>query len=246
MTSAMKAVAIVPTFNESENLARLLAALLALPVNLDVVVVDDNSPDGTGELADAWSKKTGRVHVIHRPAKLGLGTAYLAGFAHALSHGYERIITMDADFSHDPSYIPAMLMRCERADVVIGSRYVRDGGTKDCTLPRKMLSRTANAVAQTALGLTPRDCTAGFRCYRADVLRSLPLDSIVSNGYSFLVEIAYLIQQRGWRFEELPIVFTNRTLGNSKISRMEIVKAIMTIWRLWCGRTPADASAAKN
>lgn len=246
MSTAGKAVAIVPTFNESENLALLLDALLTLPINLHVIVVDDNSPDGTGEIADAWSHKTGRVHVIHRPGKLGLGTAYLAGFAHALSQGYERVITMDADFSHDPRYIPDMLTRSERADVVIGSRYVRGGGTKDCTLPRKILSRTANAVAQCALGLTPRDCTAGFRCYRSEVLRSLPLDSIVSSGYSFLVELAFLIQQRGWRFDELPIVFKNRALGTSKISKDEIFKAMMTIWRLWCGRAPAEMSALKN
>lgn len=246
MTSSGKAVAIVPTFNESENIARLLEALLALPNALDVIVVDDNSPDGTGAIADAWSSKTGRVHVIHRPGKLGLGTAYLAGFAEALSQGYGHVITMDADFSHDPLYIPDMLERSAHADVVIGSRYVRGGGTKDCTLPRKVLSRTANAVAQRVLGLSPRDCTAGFRCYRAEVLRSLPLDSIVSSGYSFLVELAYLIQRRGWRFDELPIVFKNRAFGTSKISKDEILKAMMTIWRLWCGRTPADLRPAKD
>lgn len=246
MSNSTRAVVIVPTFNESENLASLLEPLLALPCRLDVIVVDDNSPDGTGQIADAWSKQTERVLVIHRPGKLGLGTAYLTGFAHALSQGYGRVITMDADFPHDPSYIPEMLARCEHTDVVIGSRYVRGGGTKDCTLPRKILSRGANAVAQSALGLSPRDCTAGFRCYRDDVLRSLPLDSIVSSGYSFLVELAFLIQRRGWRFDELPIVFKNRALGTSKISKDEIFKAMMTIWRLWCGRSPAKTGTAKN
>lgn len=246
MSGVYRAVAIVPTFNESENLARLLESLLALPSNLDVVVVDDNSPDGTGDIADSWANETGRVHVIHRPGKLGLGTAYLAGFAHALAQRYDRVITMDADFSHDPRYIPDMLARCEGADVVIGSRYVRGGGTQDCTLPRKLLSRVANGVAQGALGLTPRDCTAGFRCYRADVLRSLPLDSIVSSGYSFLVELAFLIQRRGWRFDEHPIVFKNRAFGTSKISKDEILKAMMTIWRLWCDRIRGPATPAKN
>ncbi len=225
---------IVPTFNERENIESLIHQLLELPLGLKVIVVDDNSPDGTGEVAQALAEESGgRVSVIHRPGKLGLGTAYVAGFHRALERGDEYVVTMDADFSHNPRYIPAMLERARQGyDLVIGSRYVPGGGTRGCTTSRILLSWGANLFARTMLGLRARDATAGFRCYHRRVLESVGLDEIRSSGYSFLVEMLYRTQRRGWRVGEVPITFDNRRLGTSKISRAEIVRAIQTVFRL--------------
>jgi dolichol-phosphate mannosyltransferase len=229
---------IVPTYNEADNLDELVAQLLALPVNLGVLVVDDNSPDGTGDLADAWTKKQpGRVHVIHRPGKLGLGTAYLAGFEKAVDElNAKRIMTMDADFSHNPRYIPAMIEMSKSKHVVIGSRYVPGGGQENCTWKRVMLSKGANLVAKTLLGLKAKDTTAGFRLYRREVLQSIPLDQIFSSGYSFLVEMLFMCQRRGWQIGEVPIVFEDRRAGTTKISKNEVIKAQYTIYRLFVRR----------
>jgi glycosyltransferase involved in cell wall biosynthesis len=227
-----RALVIVPTYNEAENIERLVAEILAQPGPFDVAVVDDNSPDGTGRLADALAEQDARVRVIHRAAKLGLGTAYIAGFRHALQRGYCYALTMDADFSHNPRYLPALLGLMARCDLAIGSRYVPGGGATGCSAPRVVLSQGANALARLALGLTAHDCTAGFRCYRAEVLRAIDLDTIFSNGYSFLVEMITRCQRRGFAIAELPIIFENRRLGASKISRREIFKSVYTILRL--------------
>lgn len=229
---------IVPTYNEADNLDDLLSQLLALPVHLGAVVVDDNSPDGTGELADRWAvAHPGRVFVVHRPAKLGLGTAYISGFKKALLElGADRVLTMDADFSHNPRYIPDMIALSNRAHVVIGSRYVPGGGTRNCSWQRVVLSRGANLVARTLLGLKARDATAGFRLYRREVLLSIPLDEIFSSGYSFLVEMLFLCQRRGWQIGEVPIIFEDRRKGTTKISRQEIFKAQYTVFRLFLRR----------
>jgi glycosyltransferase involved in cell wall biosynthesis len=226
------AVVIVPTFNERENIALLLESLLEIPGDVSVIVVDDNSPDGTGEIADDWAKRSARVQVIHRPGKLGLGTAYVAGFRLALVAHHSRILTMDADFSHDPRFVPALVSMSESFDVVIGSRYVPGGGTKNCTLKRKALSRVANGFAKIALGLRARDCTAGFRCYRREVLESIDISSIKSNGYSFLIEMLYLVQNGGWSIGETPILFEDRLRGKSKISQKEVYRAVQTVARL--------------
>ncbi len=229
----MKAVAIVPTYNEKENIKPLVREILDLPVPVNVIIVDDSSPDGTGEIAGGLAvAHPDRVHVVHRPGKLGLGTAYIDGFKRALQVGASRIMTMDADFSHHPRYIPAMLQKCEEVHLVIGSRYVDGGGTAQCTLPRKMLSRGANGFAHLMLGLGARDATAGFRCYRREVLESIDLNGIRANGYSFLIELLFRCQQAGWQVGEVPIVFVNRLRGASKISRDEIVKALWTVIRL--------------
>lgn len=228
----LKSVVIVPTFNERENIEILLGDLLALPIELNVIVVDDGSPDGTGELADHWAAKTDRVQVIHRASKLGLGTAYIAGFKRALSAGFDRIMTMDADFSHHPRYIPAMIELSRECDMVIGSRYVKGGGTLNCTFKRRALSRGANMFAKMTLGLRASDCTAGFRCYRHEVLESIELDSIFSNGYSFLIEMIYYVQRHGWQIGEVPIVFEDRRRGKSKISQSEVFRALQTVLRL--------------
>ena len=229
---------IVPTYNEADNLDDLLSQLLALPVALGVVVVDDNSPDGTGALADRWAQQhPGRVSVVHRPGKLGLGTAYIAGFKKALYElAAERVLTMDADFSHNPRYIPDLIALSSRVHVAIGSRYVPGGGTRNCSRWRILLSRGANLVARTLLGLRARDATAGFRLYRREVLLSIPLDEIFSSGYSFLVEMLFLCQRRGWQIGEAPIIFEDRRKGTTKISRQEIFKAQYTVFRLFLRR----------
>ncbi len=232
----MKSTVIVPTYNERENIVLLVPELLALPVGLNVIVVDDNSPDSTGLIADEMAAQDSRVSVIHRPGKLGLGTAYIAGFKRAIAEGAERILTMDADYSHHPRYIPAMLERSQTADLVIGSRYVRGGGAVDSPPSRRLLSYGANGFAKVMLGLKAMDCTAGFRCYRRAVLESIELDSIFSNGYSFLIEMLYRIQRRGWTVAEVPIQFMDRRLGASKISRSEITRALYTVLRLSVSR----------
>jgi len=229
---------IVPTYNEADNLDELLRQLLALPTPIGAIVVDDNSPDGTGDMAEQWAAENpDRVYVIHRPAKLGLGTAYIAGFKKAIDDlGAERILTMDADFSHNPRYIPDMIALSRTKHVVIGSRYVPGGGTRNCSRKRIFLSRGANFMARTLLGLKARDATAGFRLYRREVLQSIPLDEIFSSGYSFLVEMLFLCQRRGWQIGEIPIVFEDRRKGQTKISRQEILKAQYTVLRLFLRR----------
>jgi len=241
----LRAVAIVPTYNEIENLAPLVEQLLGLRAGLGVIVVDDNSPDGTGRLADELAARHHGVQVIHRPGKLGLGTAYKAGFARALAMASPLVITMDADFSHDPRFIPAMLAAAAKYDVVIGSRYVRGGGSEGCTLPRIALSRGANLFAKTLLGLRASDCTAGFRCYRRQVLERIDLDRIYSEGYSFLIEMLYWVQHAGFTVGEVPILFANRRRGASKISRREITRAMATVLRLWSGRQPGGSPGRK-
>jgi glycosyltransferase involved in cell wall biosynthesis len=229
---------IVPTYNEKGNIEPLVERLLAQPLALTVVIVDDNSPDGTGAVADRLAAEhSGQIIVIHREGKLGLGTAYIAGFRRALADGASFIITMDADFSHPPEKIPELVAKAQQGfDLVIGSRYVPGGRAVECTLPRKMLSWGANAFARTLLGLKAHDTTAGFRCYRQDVLASVDLDNIFSDGYSFLMEMLYKVQRKGWRIGEVPIVFHNRQQGVSKISRNEIYKALYTVLRLFVSR----------
>ncbi len=237
MTTA-KTIVIVPTYNEADNIRDLVTQLLALPVNLDVLVVDDNSPDGTGQLVDTLiSEFPGRVHVIHRPGKLGLGTAYIAGFKKAMNElDAARIMTMDADFSHNPRFIPAMIALSQKKHVVIGSRYVSGGGSLNCTWKRVMLSKMANMTAKTLLGLKAKDTTAGFRLYRREVLASIPLERIFSSGYSFLMEMLFMCQRRGWQIGEVPIIFEDRRKGQTKISRQEVFKAQYTVFRLFLRR----------
>ncbi len=232
----MRAAVIIPTYNERENIAELVDHIQRLPEPPAIFIVDDHSPDGTGELADVLARERPNVHVRHRPGKLGLGTAHVAGFQDALVAGYEYILTMDADFSHHPRYIPDLIEACHEYDVVIGSRYVKGGGTRYCRLRRRMLSRTANLVARTALGLQARDCTAGFRCYRRRVLETIDLAAIFSDGYSFLIEMLYRIQSQGFRIGEVPIIYEDRWQGRSKISRQEIFKAVYTVLRLSWGQ----------
>lgn len=229
----MTASVIVPTYNERENLEPLIRTITGLDLpNLSIVIVDDNSPDGTGQLADQWASQDQRVRVVHRPGKLGLGTAYIAGFCESLAHGDDLILTMDADFSHNPHYIPAIMEAAKDYDLVIGSRYVSGGGTRSWGLERRLLSSGANTFTRLMLGLTVHDCTSGFRCYHRRVLESLALDRIFSNGYSFLIEILYKCVSQGWRVGEVPIIFEDRQRGRSKISQWEIARALYTVLRL--------------
>jgi dolichol-phosphate mannosyltransferase len=234
---------IVPTYNERENLGRLVDELRQLPGNLHVLVIDDNSPDGTGALADRLARADDGVAVIHRPGKLGLGTAYKAGFAYGLDRSYEYICTMDADFSHAPAALPNLLDKAATGyDLVIGSRYVPGGSVVGWPAFRKLISYTANRLAHLFLVMPARDCTAGFRCYRRTVLETIDLNAIFSGGYSFLIEMAFLCREAGFRIGETPITFVNRTEGDSKISKTEIYKAMYTLLRLRTRGLPWDAA----
>ncbi len=228
----MQTLIVIPTYNERDNIERLVEAILALRPDVEVLIVDDGSPDGTGEIAEALKERHSRVHVIHRPCKLGLGTAYLTGFKWALASGFDYVMTMDADFSHHPRHIPRFLAEAQTHDLVIGSRYIAGGGTLDCSLGRRLLSRAANAFARVALGLKVKDCTGGFRCYRRRALESIGLDQIFSEGYSFLIEILYRCQREGCSIVEVPIIFEDRKRGASKISYKELLKAMYTVLRL--------------
>lgn len=236
---ASQALAIVPTYNERENLARLVASLRGQPGNIHVLIVDDNSPDGTGAIADAIAAGDSGVHVLHRTGKLGLGTAYRAGFRYGLEQGFAYLCTMDADFSHNPESLPALIEKAASGyDLVIGSRYVPGGAVVGSPPLRKFISYAANSLAHTILGVAAHDCTAGFRCYRRVVLETIDLDSIFSSGYSFLIEMAFYCQRAGFRIGEVPITFVNRTEGASKINRREIYKAFYTLLRLRTSALP--------
>lgn len=228
----MKAIVVVPTYNERQNIDALLEASLGLPIGIHVLVVDDGSPDGTGSRVDEWVRREPRVGIIHRPRKMGLGTAYIAGFSRALSEGFEAVIEMDADFSHRPSYVPELLAKAADFDLVIGSRYVAGGGTSGWGLHRRLLSEGANVFARGMLGLKVRDCTAGFRCYTAAALGRIDFTSVLAEGYSFQVEMLFRILKSGGRVAEIPIIFEERRHGRSKISRTEVFKAIGTVLRL--------------
>ena len=227
-----KHAVVIPTYNERENITLLVERIVELGLDSRVIIVDDNSPDGTGDLADQLAVEYPTITVIHRVGKMGLGTAHIAGMRAALDGGMDAVLTMDADFSHRPRYVPDLLAALDRFDVAIGSRYVPGGGTRYCTVPRKALSHGANLLARTVLSLDAGDATAGFRGYRREVLESIALDGIVSNGYSFLIELLYRCQRQGWSIGEVPIIFENRQRGASKISRSEIFRAMQTVIRL--------------
>jgi dolichol-phosphate mannosyltransferase len=228
-----KTLIVVPTYNERDNVESIAARLLeALPV-ADVLFVDDNSPDGTGEVLDQLAAKQPRIHVLHRAGKLGLGTAYIAGFQWGMERGYEYLFEMDADGSHDPKYLPGMLALAEDgADVVVGSRYVPGGGTVNWGLGRKIISRGGGLYARTILGIDVRDVTAGFVCWRRNALEQIDLTTVGSNGYSFQIEMKYRALRRGMRLVETPIQFIDRRVGQSKMSRAIFAEAMLKVWAL--------------
>jgi dolichol-phosphate mannosyltransferase len=221
---------ILPTYNEAENLERIVAAILEhLPESRQVLIVDDNSPDGTGEIAARLAAADESVSVLHRQVKEGLGPAYLAGFRVALDGGAERIVEMDADFSHDPGYLPRLIEATEHADLAIGSRYVPGGGITEWGPLRRFISRGGSAYARAALGLPIKDLTGGFKCFRRIVLETIDLDTIEARGYAFQVETTYRAIKAGFRVVEVPIVFKDRADGTSKMSKSIVAEAM---WRV--------------
>jgi dolichol-phosphate mannosyltransferase len=228
-----RGVVIVPTYNERENIERLVAEVLAQDQRLDVLVVDDASPDGTGLIVDAIAECNPRVHTIRRSGKLGLGTAYVAGFRWALERDYELIFEMDADFSHDPAHLPQFIDAARDADLVLGSRY-RFGKVTVVNWPisRLILSYSANVYARAVTGLQLYDSTGGFKCFRRRVLEAIDLSDVRSNGYAFQIEMSFRAWKKGFRIVELPIVFTDRSEGQSKMSKRIVREAIWMVWRL--------------
>ena len=228
-----RALVIVPTYNESFNIARLIPAILAQDPSLEVLVVDDGSPDGTGAIVDGIAANNTRVHVIHRASKLGLGTAYIAGFRWALERKYDLVFEMDADFSHNPERLPEFLEAIRESDVVLGSRY-QNGHVNVVNWPmsRLFLSYAANIYARFVTGLPIFDTTGGFKCFRRNVLESIDLNSVKSNGYAFQIEMSYRVWKRGFQLFEIPIIFVDRTEGVSKMSKKIVREAIWMVWRL--------------
>jgi dolichol-phosphate mannosyltransferase len=228
-----KALVIIPTYNEARNLQQILPLVLEQDERIEVLIVDDNSPDGTGRLADEVAAGEPRVHVLHREGKLGLGTAYRAGFRWALDRDYEFVFEMDADFSHDPKHLPEFLQAAADADLVLGSRYL-DGRVTvvNWPMPRLLLSYCANIYARVITGLKVCDSTGGFKCYRRRVLEAIDLEAVHSNGYAFQIEMSLRAARKGFRIKEIPIVFVDRTEGESKMSGAIIREAVWMVWRL--------------
>ena len=233
---------VVATYNERENLEALASQVFENAPGCHLLVVDDNSPDGTGEIAHRMSALDDRVEVLDRPTKLGLGTAYMAGFSYALARDHARVVTMDADFSHHPRYLPAILNRADGAgiDLVIGSRYVPGGGVVGWSIQRRLLSFGANMFARLLLGLRTHDNTGAYRCYSRRLVAELDSHRVVSNGYSALIEIIWQCQRVSSGIAEIPIVFADRELGQSKVSRTEIFRGLTTVLRLRFGRVRAS------
>jgi dolichol-phosphate mannosyltransferase len=228
-----KALVIVPTYNERDNLPPLVERVLSLPVKVDLLIVDDNSPDGTGKLADELAATRPQLHVLHRAEKNGLGRAYIAGFKWALEHGYEFILEMDGDFSHNPDDIPRFLQAAQSADLVLGSRYKDGIRVINWPLGRLVLSMGAGMYVRVITGMPFSDPTGGFKCFRRRALESLDLEAVRSNGYSFQIELSHKIWRQGLRVAEVPIIFTDRFQGSSKMSGHIVWEAIFMVWRLW-------------
>jgi dolichol-phosphate mannosyltransferase len=228
-----RGLVIVPTYNERENVARIIESVLAQDPRLNILIVDDGSPDGTGAIVDEIAAQNDRVHALHRAKKMGLGTAYLAGFKWALARDFAFIFEMDADFSHDPNHLPEFLRAITDTDLVLGSRY-RNGKVTVVNWPmtRLMLSYAANVYARMVTGLQLYDATGGFKCFRRAVLEGIDLDDVRSNGYAFQIEVSFRAWKKGFRIAEIPIVFTDRTEGESKMSKRIVREAIWMVWRL--------------
>jgi dolichol-phosphate mannosyltransferase len=230
----------IATYNEHDNLRPLVAAIHEQAPHADILVIDDNSPDGTGKLADELAAADPRVHVMHRPGKLGLGTATLAALRYAIERDYDFVLNLDADFSHPPRYIPDLLRgMADGRDVMIGSRYVRGGGTQNWPLPRRVISRTVNSIVRTLFRMPVKDASGAFRCFRVAKLREVPLDRVRSRGYSFQQEVLFRCHRAGCVLGETPIVFENRRAGASKVNMKEAVRSMsMLMWlglRSWVG-----------
>jgi dolichol-phosphate mannosyltransferase len=228
-----RALVCIPTYNEADNLEPITQAVLKTEPRVDILVVDDNSPDGTGRLADALAAKEPRIRVLHREKKEGLGRAYLAAFRWALAEGYTYIIEMDADFSHDPRYLPGLLDAAEAgADLALGSRYITGGGTVNWGIGRQVISKGGSLYARTILGVGIHDLTGGFKCFHRRVLESIGLDEVKSTGYAFQIELTYRTLKKGFTVKEIPIVFEDRRVGQSKMNRKIFLEALTMVWKL--------------
>lgn len=235
--SGKQTLVVVATYNERENLPRLVETLFRVVPDADLLVVDDNSPDGTGRWCDEQASRDARLRCLHREGKLGLGTATIAGLRYAVEHGYTYVVNMDADLSHDPRFLPDLLSGMERegssaADVVIGSRYVPGGRIEGWPLGRRLISRAVNLYGRALLGLSTKDCSGSFRCYRVERLRELDFDAVGARGYAVFEELLWHLKRLGARFEETPITFTDRQVGTSKVNTREALAAITRITRL--------------
>ncbi|RMD99463.1 MAG: polyprenol monophosphomannose synthase [Deltaproteobacteria bacterium] len=235
---------IIPTFNERENIEAIVESVFSVCPEVSILIVDDNSPDGTGKVAESLrGRYEGRLFVLHRPRKMGLGTAYIEGFRFALAQGADYIFEMDADFSHDPHYLPDFLAAIEGSDLVLGSRYVAGGGVRNWGIFRRFLSMGGSWYARSILSLPYRDLTGGFKCFRREVLETIPLDDVRSNGYAFQIELTYKAHLYGFRVREIPIVFTDRRVGQSKMSRRIFLEALFMVWKLRFMRGRLEAAA---
>jgi dolichol-phosphate mannosyltransferase len=238
---------IIPTYNEAESLEPLVSAILALDAGFEILIVDDNSPDGTGKIADRLSRELPGIHVLHRPGKMGLGTAYVEGFKWAIARGYDYVFEMDCDFSHDPNDLPGFLREIASADLVIGSRYIKGGSTPSWGMLRKLISRGGNAFARFMLGLKTHDCTGGFRCYRREMLQQVPWEEIRLQGYGFQIGAVYHVERLGGTVAELPIVFQDRRAGRSKMSFKIVIEAFTYVTRIaLSGNGHKDAQKVKS
>ena len=227
-----KDIVIIPTYNEIKNINKLINELLSLNRDFDILVVDDNSPDGTGQEVDRLSRLHKEVNILHRPGKLGMGRAYIDGFKWALARNYELICEMDADFSHGPRDLMGLMEEINDSDLCVGSRYIENGGVVNWPIWRQVLSRTANLFTRLVTRLPVKDATSGFKCFRRKVLESISLDGIRSEGYSFQIEMHYKVWKKGFKIKEIPIIFVDRQHGKSKISKGIIIEAFFTIWKL--------------
>ena len=227
-----KILVVTPTYNEAENIPKLIPAVLRQAPNIDVLVVDDGSPDGTGQIVKDIMARNPHVRIIERSGKQGLGTAYVAGFKYAIQNGYDYVFEMDADFSHNPNDIPVFLSTIKDYDLVIGSRYIDGVRVLNWPMNRLLLSYSANVYTRIITGLPVHDATGGFKCYRVEALKTIDLDQIRSNGYAFQIEMSFKVWKKGFRLVEIPIVFADRRLGNSKMSKHIVYEAVFMLWKL--------------
>jgi dolichol-phosphate mannosyltransferase len=231
----LKTIVVIPTYNERENIVRLAGEVLAQDSSIQILFVDDNSPDGTGALADELATQNERIRVIHRPGKLGLGSAYCAGFKVALEMGADYLVEMDADFSHDPTILPVFLDTIQACDLVIGSRYLNGVSVVNWPIRRLMLSVFASLYTRVITGLPVKDCTSGFKCFRRSTIEAIDLETVGSDGYSFQIEMNYRCMEKGFKIVEVPIIFIDRHAGSSKMSKKIVREAVFLVWKLKLG-----------
>jgi dolichol-phosphate mannosyltransferase len=232
MDSMKRCLVVIPTYNEADNLPQLLPIVLKLGSHFSILIVDDGSPDGTGKLVKEMQKTEPRIHLIERPGKMGLGTAYVAGFKYAIANSFDYVFEMDADFSHDPNELPRMLEKAEEYDLVIGSRYISGVNVVNWPMRRLLLSYFANIYTRVITGMPVRDATGGYKCFKRKVLESIDLDAIHSNGYAFQIEMNFKTWRKGYRIHEIPIIFVDRRIGVSKMSKRIVYEAVWMVWRL--------------